>query len=70
MAFKLFQNTGLFETFKISKDKFIRFMKVLENGYREIPCEYCDTSIVAVCNILVGDDRYGFVGLFQSCLFM
>ncbi|XP_078494296.1 uncharacterized protein LOC100175157 isoform X1 [Ciona intestinalis] len=37
MAFKLFQDTGLFETFKIPKQEFVQYMRALEEGYRNIP---------------------------------
>ncbi|XP_076820748.1 cGMP-inhibited 3',5'-cyclic phosphodiesterase 3A-like isoform X1 [Clavelina lepadiformis] len=37
MAFKLFQDTGLFETFSIPKREFVCYMQALENGYRRIP---------------------------------
>jgi len=47
MAFKLFQSTGLFDAFQIPKNKFIRYMRALENGYREIPCKLADVA----CNV-------------------
>lgn len=37
MAYKLFDDTGLFETFKIPRKPFIDYMIALENGYRNIP---------------------------------
>ena len=39
MAYKLFDCTGLFETFKIPKYEFVNFMMALENGYKSIPCK-------------------------------
>jgi len=40
MAFKLFQDTGLFDTFKIPKAAFVKYMLALEGGYRQIPCKF------------------------------
>nr|XP_039259260.1 cGMP-inhibited 3',5'-cyclic phosphodiesterase A-like isoform X2 [Styela clava] len=37
MAYKLFDDTGLFATFKIPRKAFVDYMRALENGYRNIP---------------------------------
>nr|XP_008105416.1 PREDICTED: cGMP-inhibited 3',5'-cyclic phosphodiesterase B [Anolis carolinensis] len=37
VAFTLFQDTGLFESFKIPTRQFMNYFQALENGYRDIP---------------------------------
>ncbi|XP_055508851.1 cGMP-inhibited 3',5'-cyclic phosphodiesterase 3A isoform X2 [Leucoraja erinacea] len=37
VAFKLFEDTGLFEIFKIPLKEFMNYFHALENGYRDIP---------------------------------
>ncbi|XP_042295223.1 cGMP-inhibited 3',5'-cyclic phosphodiesterase B isoform X2 [Sceloporus undulatus] len=37
VAFTLFQDTGLFEIFKIPTQQFMNYFQALENGYRDIP---------------------------------
>ncbi|XP_032078721.1 cGMP-inhibited 3',5'-cyclic phosphodiesterase B isoform X2 [Thamnophis elegans] len=37
VAFALFQDTGLFEIFKIPVQHFMNYFQALENGYRDIP---------------------------------
>ncbi|XP_070619964.1 cGMP-inhibited 3',5'-cyclic phosphodiesterase 3B isoform X2 [Erythrolamprus reginae] len=37
VAFTLFQDTGLFEMFKIPIQQFMNYFQALENGYRDIP---------------------------------
>ncbi|CAI5763356.1 cGMP-inhibited 3 3' [Podarcis lilfordi] len=37
VAFTLFQDTGLFEIFKIPTRQFMNYFQALENGYRDIP---------------------------------
>ncbi|KAK1169268.1 cGMP-inhibited 3',5'-cyclic phosphodiesterase A-like isoform X1 [Acipenser oxyrinchus oxyrinchus] len=37
VSYKLFEDTGLFETFKIPVREFINYFHALENGYRDIP---------------------------------
>ncbi|KAM6464853.1 cGMP-inhibited 3',5'-cyclic phosphodiesterase 3B isoform 1-T1 [Liasis olivaceus] len=37
VAFTLFQDTGLFEIFKIPIQQFMNYFQALENGYRDIP---------------------------------
>lgn len=39
VAYTLFQDTGLFEIFKIPVREFMTYFCALENGYRDIPCE-------------------------------
>lgn len=39
VAYTLFQDTGLFEIFKIPIREFMTYFCALENGYRDIPCE-------------------------------
>ncbi|KAF1408694.1 cGMP-inhibited 3',5'-cyclic phosphodiesterase B, partial [Spheniscus humboldti] len=37
VTYTLFQDTGLFEVFKIPTQEFINYFRALENGYRDIP---------------------------------
>ncbi|XP_060623497.2 cGMP-inhibited 3',5'-cyclic phosphodiesterase 3B [Anolis sagrei] len=37
VAFTLFQDTSLFESFKIPTQQFMNYFRALENGYRDIP---------------------------------
>nr|XP_056707922.1 cGMP-inhibited 3',5'-cyclic phosphodiesterase 3B [Euleptes europaea] len=37
VAYALFQDTGLFEIFKIPTRQFMKYFQALENGYRDIP---------------------------------
>ncbi|KAK0140409.1 cGMP-inhibited 3',5'-cyclic phosphodiesterase A [Merluccius polli] len=37
VSYKLFEDTGLFETFKIPVQEFMNYFCALENGYRDIP---------------------------------
>ncbi|XP_030237423.1 cGMP-inhibited 3',5'-cyclic phosphodiesterase A [Gadus morhua] len=37
VSYKLFEDTGLFETFKIPVQEFMNYFGALENGYRDIP---------------------------------
>ncbi|XP_071380286.1 cGMP-inhibited 3',5'-cyclic phosphodiesterase 3A-like [Centroberyx affinis] len=37
VAYRLFEDTGLFETFKIPVQEFMNYFHSLENGYRDIP---------------------------------
>ncbi|XP_053139689.1 cGMP-inhibited 3',5'-cyclic phosphodiesterase 3B isoform X2 [Hemicordylus capensis] len=37
VAYTLFQDTGLFEIFKIPTRQFMKYFQALENGYRDIP---------------------------------
>lgn len=39
VAYRLFEDTGLFETFKIPVNEFMNYFHALENGYRDIPCK-------------------------------
>lgn len=40
VSYRLFEDTGLFETFKIPIQEFMNYFHALENGYRVIPCKY------------------------------
>lgn len=40
MAYKIFDEVGLFKTFDIQIDKFINFFTALENGYIDLPCKF------------------------------
>lgn len=40
VAHKLFQETGLFDTFRIPLPQFLNYFHALEMGYRNKPCEY------------------------------
>lgn len=44
MTYTLFQDTCLFEIFKIPVREFMTYFFALENGYRDIPCE-CSTAL-------------------------
>lgn len=39
VSYRLFEDTGLFETFKIPVKEFMNYFHALENGYRDIPCK-------------------------------
>lgn len=39
VSHRLFEDTGLFETFKIPVQEFMNYFHALENGYRDIPCK-------------------------------
>lgn len=39
VSYRLFKDTGLFETFKIPIQEFMNYFHALENGYRVIPCK-------------------------------
>lgn len=39
VSYRLFEDTGLFETFKIPIQEFMNYFHALENGYRVIPCK-------------------------------
>lgn len=39
VTYTLFQDTSLFEIFKIPVREFMSYFHALENGYRDIPCE-------------------------------
>lgn len=39
VSYRLFEDTGLFETFKIPMQEFMNYFHALENGYRVIPCK-------------------------------
>ncbi|XP_078662784.1 cGMP-inhibited 3',5'-cyclic phosphodiesterase 3A-like isoform X6 [Branchiostoma floridae x Branchiostoma belcheri] len=37
MAYRVFQDTGLFEAFRVPKHEFMSYFRALENGYRDVP---------------------------------
>lgn len=39
VSYRLFEDTGLFETFKIPVKEFMNYFHALESGYRDIPCK-------------------------------
>lgn len=39
VTYTLFQDTGLFEIFKIPVREFMAYFSALESGYRDIPCK-------------------------------
>lgn len=39
VSYRLFEDTGLFETFRIPVQEFMNYFQALENGYRDIPCK-------------------------------
>lgn len=48
VSYRLFEDTGLFETFKIPVKEFMNYFHALESGYRDIPCKLecgCNTSV-------------------------
>lgn len=40
VSYRLFEDTGLFETFKIPVKEFMNYFHALESGYRDIPCKF------------------------------
>lgn len=46
VSYRLFEDTGLFETFKIPVKEFMNYFHALESGYRDIPCKLdcCNAS--------------------------
>ena len=39
LSYRIFFETGLFETFKIPIAEFLKYFRALENGYRDKPCK-------------------------------
>jgi hypothetical protein len=39
LAYKIFQEVGLFQLFDIPIDAFIHYFHALESGYRDLPCK-------------------------------
>ena len=39
VSYRLFEDMGLFEAFKIPVREFMNYFHALESGYREIPCK-------------------------------
>lgn len=48
VSYRLFEDTGLFETFKIPVKEFMNYFHALENGYRDIPCKLAHPMFEAV----------------------
>jgi hypothetical protein len=40
MAYKIFDEVGLFKSFDIPVNAFIQYFIALENGYIDLPCKY------------------------------
>lgn len=40
LAYKVFMEVGLFETFRIPVGPFLQYFHALESGYRDKPCKY------------------------------
>lgn len=40
VSYRLFEDTGLFEAFRIPLPEFMNYFRALENGYRVIPCKF------------------------------
>lgn len=57
VSHKLFEDTGLFETFRIPMQEFMNYFHALENGYRDIPCEQNPYS--QLCSHCIGFSNYG-----------
>uniref|UniRef100_A0A8D0CFJ8 Phosphodiesterase n=1 Tax=Salvator merianae TaxID=96440 RepID=A0A8D0CFJ8_SALMN len=66
VAFTLFQDTGLFEIFKIPTQRFLNYFQALENGYRDIPYTANGISAGQVAYLssrscTVVDENYGYL---------
>jgi len=61
MCYKVFLETGLFETFRIPIKEFISFFHALELGYRDKPCKYEEMRIYYVSR----DDLYIYIFMSQ-----
>ena len=49
VAYKLFTEVGLMETFRIPVVEFINYFHALELGYRDKPCKSLATTCVYMC---------------------
>lgn len=47
VSYRLFEDTGLFEAFRIPLPEFMNYFRALENGYRVIPCE-CELFLLFI----------------------
>lgn len=47
VSYRLFEDTGLFEAFRIPLPEFMNYFRALENGYRVIPCK-CELFLLFV----------------------
>ncbi|KAK7913309.1 hypothetical protein WMY93_013520 [Mugilogobius chulae] len=67
VTYTLFQDTCLFEIFKIPVKEFMAFFCALESGYRDIPCKYDSDSGISPGRVSyassksssISDDNYG-----------
>ncbi len=55
VSYRLFEDTGLFETFKIPVKEFMNYFHALENGYRDIPCKLEHLSLIFYFKFLLFD---------------
>ena len=46
MAYKIFEEVGLFKSFDIPVDLFINFFIDLEKGYLDLPCNYLYSNFI------------------------
>lgn len=60
VAYTLFQDTGLFEIFKIPVREFMTYFCALENGYRDIPCENKKKKILLKLNLKTGLELFQY----------
>lgn len=51
VSYRLFEDTGLFEAFRIPLPEFMNYFRALENGYRVIPCK-CERFIIYLLRLL------------------
>ncbi len=58
VAYTLFQDTGLFEIFKIPVREFMTYFCALENGYHDIPCE--NKKILLKFNLRTGLELFQY----------
>lgn len=52
VSYRLFEDTGLFEAFRIPLPEFMNYFRALENGYRVIPCE-CELFFIIYLLLLL-----------------
>ena len=52
MAYKIFDEVGLFKSFDIPINPFIQFFTRLESGYNDLPCNFFLISIFQFVDIL------------------
>jgi len=61
VAYKLFVEVGLFETFRIPVGPFMNYFHALELGYRNKPCKYKE-KVTDKCNLTDGCIDWNFCG--------